>query len=151
MMIMKKNAWGFVLVLLTVGCTEVTQEGVGSVAGGVAGGILGNQVGGGSGKVVATVVGAMAGAVIGGKIGAHMDRQDKINMERALETAPTGKKTSWKNPDSGDQYSVTPTRTYYRNDQPCREYTTYANIGGKQEQIYGKACRQADGSWRVMN
>ncbi|MDF1827113.1 MAG: RT0821/Lpp0805 family surface protein [Legionellaceae bacterium] len=149
---MKKKAWCVVWVALSVvGCTEVNQEGVGSVAGGVAGGILGNQIGGGSGNVVATVVGAVAGTILGGKIGAYMDRQDKINMERALETAPTGKKTSWKNPDSGHQYSVTPTRTYYRNEQPCREYTTYANIGGKQEQIYGKACRQADGSWRVMN
>jgi len=149
---MKKNGWCVVLVAFSVvGCSEINQEGVGSVAGGVAGGILGNQIGGGSGKVVATVVGAVAGTVLGGKIGAYMDRQDKLNMERALETAPTGKKTSWKNPDSGHQYSVTPTRTYYRNEQPCREYTTYANIGGKQEQIYGQACRQADGSWRVMN
>lgn len=151
MNIMEKNAWALVLVMLSVGCTEVTQEGVGSVAGGVAGGLLGSQIGSGSGQVVATVVGAFAGAVLGGKIGEHMDRQDKINMERALETSPTGKKISWKNPDSGHQYSVTPTRTYYRQEQPCREYTTYANIGGKQEQIYGKACRQADGSWRVMN
>lgn len=149
---MKKNAWSFALIALSVvGCTEVNHEGVGSVAGGVAGGILGSQIGGGSGQVVATVVGAVAGTVLGGKIGAYMDRQDKLNMERALETAPTGKKTSWKNPDSGHQYSVTPTRTYYRHEQPCREYTTYASIGGKQEQIYGKACRQADGSWRVMN
>ena len=149
---MKKNGWCVVLVAFSVvGCSEINQEGVGSVAGGVAGGILGNQIGGGSGKVVATVVGAVAGTVLGGKIGAYMDRQDKLNMERALETAPTGKKTSWKNPDSGHQYSVTPTRTYYRNEQPCREYTTYANIGGKQEPIYGQACRQADGSRRVMN
>lgn len=148
---MRKNAWGLIVVALSVGCSEVNQEGVGAVAGGVAGGILGNQIGGGSGQVVATVVGAVAGAILGGKIGEYMDRQDKLNMERALETSPTGKRVSWKNPDTGHQYSVTPTRTYYRKEQPCREYTTYANIGGKKEQVYGKACRQADGSWRVMN
>lgn len=147
----KKGILNLLAVLSLVGCTEVTNEGVGSVAGGVAGGILGSQIGSGSGQVAATVVGAFAGAVLGGKIGEHMDRQDKLNMERALETSPTGKRSSWKNPDSGNQYSVTPTRTYYRQEQPCREYTTYANIGGKKEQIYGKACRQADGSWRVMN
>ena len=148
---MKKNALSLVCVLLCVSCTEVTNEGVGTVAGGVAGGLLGSQIGSGSGQVVATVVGAFAGAVLGGKIGEHMDRQDKLKMEQALETSPTGKSVRWKNPDSGNQYRVTPTRTYYQKEQPCREYTTYASIGGKQEQIYGKACRQADGSWRVEN
>jgi surface antigen len=72
-------------------------------------------------------------------------------MQRALETAPTGKSVSWKNPDNGNKYTVKPTRTYYSKDQPCREYVTHALIGGKKEQIYGKACRQADGSWKVMN
>ena len=80
-----------------------------------------------------------------------MDRQDRLEMQRALETAPTGRGVGWKNPDSGNQYRVTPTRTYYTNEQPCREYTTLATIGGKQQQIYGKACRKADGSWQVVN
>jgi len=146
-----KKIISMVFALVLAGCSEVTNEGVGAVAGGVAGGILGHQIGSGSGQVAATVVGAFAGAVLGGKIGEHMDRQDKREMERALETSPTGKSLSWKNPDSGNQYRVTPTRTYYQKEQACREYTTYANIGGKQEQIHGKACRQTDGAWRVMN
>lgn len=72
-------------------------------------------------------------------------------MQHALETAPTGRAVGWKNPDNGNQYRVTPTRTYYDSEQPCREYTTLATIGGKQQQIYGKACRKADGSWQVVN
>lgn len=32
---------------------------------------------------------------------------------------------------------------------PCREYYMTANIGGKKEQVYGTACRQADGSWKI--
>ena len=138
-------------VLFTIiGCTEVTNEGVGAVAGGVAGGLLGSQIGSGSGQVAAAATGAFIGAVLGGKIGKHMDKEDQLEVERALETAPTGKAVSWRNPDSGNQFRVTPTRTYYKQEQPCREYTTYADIGGKREQIYGKACRQADGSWRVI-
>jgi surface antigen len=132
-------------------CIPVNNESTGMLAGGVAGGLLGSQIGSGSGQVAAAATGVFLGAVLGGKIGHYMDKQDQLEVQRALENAPTGKTVRWKNPDSGNQYRVTPTRTYYRAEQPCREYTTYASIGGKQEKIYGKACRQADGSWRVMN
>jgi surface antigen len=139
------------LSLLLVGCGPVTNEGVGTVTGGVVGGLLGSQFGGGSGKVAAAAGGALLGAFLGGKIGQYMDRQDKLEMQRALETAPVGKSVAWTNPDNGNQFNVKPTRTYYSAQQPCREYVTTAMIGGKREQIYGHACRQADGSWRVEN
>lgn len=138
------------LSILLTGCTEVNNEAVGTVTGGVVGGLLGSQFGGGAGKVAAAAGGTFIGAVLGGRIGKYMDRQDRLEMQHALETAPTGRAVSWKNPDSGRHYHVTPTRTYYVSNQPCREYTTRAEIGGKTEQIYGKACRQADGSWRVV-
>ena len=139
------------LSILLSGCTSVTNEGVGTVTGGVVGGLLGSQFGGGAGKVAAVAGGALLGAFLGGKIGQYMDRQDQMQMQRALETAPVGRSVTWTNPDNGNYYRVQPTRTYYTNQQPCREYITHATIGGKREQIYGKACRQADGSWRVVN
>jgi surface antigen len=139
------------LSFLLVGCDPITNEGVGTLGGGVVGGLLGSQFGGGSGKVMAAAGGALLGAYLGGKIGKTMDRQDKLEMERALETAPTGRSVAWSNPDTGNRYSVQPTRTYYHEKQPCREYVTKALIGGKTQQIYGKACRQADASWRVMS
>ena len=140
------------LSVLMAGCTQVNHEGVGMATGGVIGGLLGSQFGGGAGKVAAAAGGAFVGAVLGGQIGKYMDKQDALEMQRALETAPTGKGVSWRNPDNGNSYRVTPTRTYYVHDhQPCREYTTRAIIGGKSEQVYGKACRQADGSWQIVS
>lgn len=139
------------LSCLLSSCAEVNNEAVGTVTGGVVGGLIGSQFGGGAGKVAAAAGGAFLGAVLGGRIGKYMDRQDRLEMQRALETGPTGKVVAWNNPDNGNRYQVTPTRTYYVSDQPCREYTTRAVIGGKSEQIYGKACRQADGSWKVAN
>lgn len=132
-------------------CANVTNEGVGTVTGGVVGGLIGSQFGSGAGQVAAAAGGALLGAYLGGRIGQYMDRQDRMQMQQALETAPTGKDVVWTNPDSGYQYTVRPTRTYYVSQQPCREYITHAVIGGKNQQIYGKACRQADGSWRVVN
>ena len=139
------------LSVLMTGCANVTNEGVGTVTGGVVGGILGSQFGSGAGQVAAAAGGAIIGAYLGGRVGQYMDRQDKMEMQRALETAPVGQSVHWRNPDNGNQYSVKPMRTYYVHEQPCREYVTHANIGGKKEQIYGKACRQADGSWKVAN
>ncbi len=31
---------------------------------------------------------------------------------------------------------------------PCREYTATARIAGREQQIYGRACRQPDGAWK---
>ena len=133
------------------GCSQLNNEDVGTATGAVVGGLLGSQFGGGSGRVAAAAGGALLGAWVGGNIGRTMDKQDRMQMQRALETAPTGKVVQWKNPDTGYRYTVKPTKTYYHGRQPCREYYTKAIIGGKSEQIYGKACRQADGSWKVMS
>lgn len=137
------------LSVLLSACTA-TNEDVGTIGGGVIGGLIGSQFGGGSGRVAAAAGGAMVGAFIGNNIGRTMDRLDRLEMQKALETAPTGRSIGWQNPDNGNRYTVKPTRTYYTNQQPCREYITRAIIGGKSQQIYGKACRQADGSWRVV-
>lgn len=138
------------LAACIAGCQNVNNEGVGTVTGGVIGGLLGSQFGGGSGKVAAAAGGALLGAYLGGNIGKSMDKVDQMQMQHALETAPTGHPVQWQNPDNGNRYTVQPTRTYYAQSRPCREYTTRASIGGKSQEIYGRACRQADGSWRIV-
>jgi len=135
------------------GC-QMNRQNVGTLTGGVLGGLVGSQFGSGAGKVLAIVGGTAVGALIGGKIGKEMDAQDKQRMVQALEKKPTGKIARWQNPDTGIRYQVEPTKTYTRHyrgaTQPCREYTTTAIIGGKKEQVYGKACRMDGGSWKVL-
>jgi hypothetical protein len=36
------------------------------------------------------------------------------------------------------------------NGQTCREFQSTAVIGGQSQPIYGTACLQSDGSWRVV-
>ncbi len=131
------------------GCANMNQQDVGTVAGGVLGGALGNQIGGGNGRVLATVGGTLLGAYLGGSVGKSMDDIDRMKMNQALETTRTNQTVSWKNPDSGNSYAVTPT-ALSTNAQglPCRDYTTTVLIGGKRQQMYGRACRMADGSWQ---
>jgi len=120
------------------------------VIGGALGGLLGNQVGGGSGRTAAIIVGTLAGAAIGGRVGQSMDDTDRMKAALSPENVRTGVNSSWKNPDTGNQYTVTPTRTYDTGSGPCREYTVDAIVDGRSQKVHGTACRQSDGSWRTQ-
>lgn len=144
-----------ILVTLSLlsACTATHQE-RGVMTGGVIGGLLGSRFGKGPGRAVAVAAGTLAGVMIGGEIGRYMDNNDRRNLNKTLERLPDGRTRRWRNPNTGYQYRVEPTRTYYRKvhagvKQPCREYHTTATIGGRERQIYGTACRQADGAWKV--
>ena len=132
------------------GYSAPSKETQGAVAGGVIGGLLGSTVGDGRGTVWAAAAGTLIGALAGAHVGRQLDELDRYQTGRTLETAPTGATKEWVNPDSGTAYSVTPTRTYDSgHGTPCREFTMDADIGGQREQVYGTACRQEDGSWKM--
>lgn len=126
------------------------NEQAGMIIGGILGGVLGKEVGKGHGRTAAIIAGTMIGSTIGGNVGRSMDDTDRLKTAHTLETVRTGVNSSWRNPDTGNQYTVTPTRTYSAASGPCREYTVDGYIGGKKEKIYGTACRQADGSWKTI-
>jgi surface antigen len=149
--ILKTSIAACLAVSLFACSTVPSKQDQGVIIGAIAGGLLGNQVGGGSGRVLATVIGAVAGGAIGGSVGRSMDETDRINTAMALENVRTGVPSTWTNPDTGYEYQVTPTSTYESDTGPCREYTMDATIGGQTEQVYGTACRQPDGSWKMMN
>lgn len=46
-----------------------------------------------------------------------------------------------------------PVSPSYTNEsgQLCREYLSSAFVGGRQNQVYGTACLQPDGAWRVVD
>ena len=130
---------------------ERNNEQVGMVIGGIIGAAVGTQIGEGSGTTVAIIAGTLIGSTIGGNIGRSMDTTDRMKTAQSLESVRNGVPSSWKNPDTGHQYTVVPTRTYEKSSGPCREYTVDAVIGGKNEKLYGTACRQSDGSWKVQS
>lgn len=136
---------------LVLAACNPTKQDIGTLAGAGAGAAVGAQVGGGTGKLAAVAIGTLIGGYIGGSIGKTMDDVDRMKMNRALETQPTGQSYSWQNPDTGHDYAVTPTQTYESESGPCRDYTTEAMIDGRREVVHGTACRQSDGRWVAMN
>jgi surface antigen len=123
---------------------------LGSTIGGAAGGLLGNQIGRGDGRTAATIGGALLGVLVGGSIGRSMDEADQACVGHALERADVDRIVSWENPD-GRAYEVKPTRSFEdATGGLCREYVTTARIDGRIQQAYGTACRQPDGSWKLV-
>ena len=149
----KVIATSLIVACLTTGC-ENPKQAVGSLGGGALGAWAGSTIGSGRGQVVATAVGAVAGALLGGAIGQQLDQADKERAGRtyqsALERSPVGKTAQWRNPDSGNYGTITPTRTYQNNGQYCREFQQTIVVGGKSQQGFGTACRQPDGTWQIM-
>jgi surface antigen len=136
-----------------VGAANKTTAG--TLLGAIGGGLLGSQIGGGKGTLIAVGAGTLLGAFIGHQIGESLDKADVDYARRAQDrahTAPIGQQITWSNPESGHSGTITPRRegTDSAGNQ-CREYQQTVTVGGKTEQAYGTACRQPDGSWKVVN
>jgi surface antigen len=102
---MKKIAASILFVPLAflVGCNETLPKGQGSAVlggliGGVAGGVAGHQVDDKKGRYV----GAIAGAVIGYQLAQMLSQRDQESLAKSTqETASTGEKRTWSNPETG--------------------------------------------------
>ncbi len=144
------------LVVTLTGCAEVGQNpktAIGGLGGAAVGGLIAAAAGGGGAGIAAGVIG---GGLLGGLVGNILDDRDRRlaaeAAHQALETAPSHRSVAWRNPDSGHSGTVTPVRTYQTpGGTYCREYQTAVTIEGRQERGYGTACRQPDGSWKIVN
>ena len=149
----------FIFALILAGCEAKNygnKQTGGALLGGVIGGILGSKAGSGKGKLVTTAIGTAIGIHLGSEIGKSLDKADiayaRRTTNKALESNPSGKISSWTNPDSGNSGTIKPTKTVISSaGQPCREYYQTITVGGRTEKAYGRACRDASGDWRIVN
>lgn len=154
---MKKVASLLAAALLLAACAtgQGPKQTGGTLIGAGLGALAGSQIGSGRGQLAAVAIGALAGAYLGGEVGKSLDNADKVAMQnstqRALETAPSGQTVAWRNPDSGNSGTITPQPAVQADSgQYCREYQQTITVDGRTEQAYGRACRQADGSWKIV-
>lgn len=142
------------VAFLLMGCESVgTKTAVGGLGGAAAGGLLAAALGGsGTGIAAGTILGGLIGGVIGDRLDAVDREKASAAASQALDSIPSGQSVAWRNPDSGNTGVVTPVRTYQTSTgQYCREYTQTINIGGQKHQSHGTACRQPDGSWKIVS
>jgi surface antigen len=148
------------LIVMLGGCAQVGQgisdnpkATMGGMLGAAGGGLIAAAAGGGTAGIIG---GVLIGGLLGGALGGALDSRDKQlaaqNAQNTFEHARTGQTSTWQNPDSGHSGSITPTNTFQNaSGQYCREYQQTIEVGGKKEQGYGTACRQPDGSWKIVS
>jgi surface antigen len=148
------------LAFVATGCASTAQSvadnpktATGAALGAAGGGLIGAAAGGGAAGIVG---GVLLGGLLGGAIGNALDQRDKQmayqTQQTALESSRTNQTSTWRNPDTGHSGSYTPVKTYENaSGQYCREYQEKVVIDGKTSSAYGTACRQPDGSWKIVN
>lgn len=132
------------------------KETGGALVGAVVGGLLGSKIGGGTGQLATTAAGTLLGAYLGSQAGQSLDRADRVYAHQAaqqgLESKRSGTSSKWVNPDTGHAGAVTPMNTYRSADGlHCRDYEQTITVGGRTERAWGTACREPDGTWRIVN
>lgn len=126
----------------------------GVLLGALIGGLLGNAAGDGRGEATA------AGVIIGGALGAAMtkdlDCDDRSYAYRSyyngFNSERPGARYSWRNPRSDHRGDVVVGDYYYdRAGFRCTTFTQTIYIQGRPRVSRGRACRQPDGTWAVVN
>jgi surface antigen len=146
---------------LVAGCASVQEATyaapkttIGALGGAAAGGLLGAAIGDGKTRDIAA--GVALGGLLGAMTGNLLDSRDRRiaaqAAQQAFENQPTGSPLPWKNPDTGNHGTYTPTRTFQRpSGQYCREFQQEIVVGGQRQRGYGTACREPDGTWHIKS
>jgi surface antigen len=136
------------------------REVFGTIVGGVIGGIIGNQFGRGRGRTAATAFGVVLGGIAGHAITRNnwcSDQQADAYYYNtayydAFDEPNYGEQYEWRNEYSGNYGYVTPVAdTTWGEYQDCQQFQQVIYIDGQPQSANGVACRQADGSWRIVS
>jgi len=160
------------------GGTQQVGTLVGGVLGAAAGGAAGSQIGDGRGRTAAIIAGTILGGALGAGVGSRLTAQDnqfaQQTTQQALASAPPNQPVRWQNPQTGTYGDVVATTPVYQQpyntvyqqapqpayattySQPqsvdCRDYKQTIFVDNQRyETATGTACRQADGTWRIVS
>jgi surface antigen len=142
---------------LLSGLSACDNQQVGTIVGAAGGAAAGRAIGGdGTGGYVGLILGAIAGGYLGGKVADWLTTKDKQQMAQttnsALENGKSGQTYEWANPDSGNKGAVTAQPSFKTQDgATCRDFSSsVTSLQGQQATGSGMACKQADGTWRIV-
>ena len=135
-------------------CSTATgyKEPSGAFVGAGLGAYAGSRIGSGSGSAAATAIGALLGALFGAEVGRSLDRADAAYAAMSAQ-APYGPVPPSPPPPppmySASQPYTRPLSSYALPGN-CRTFQQRVFIEMREEVVYGTACQQPDGSWRLI-
>ncbi|MGD8386744.1 MAG: glycine zipper domain-containing protein [Desulfobacteraceae bacterium] len=132
------------------GCSGMGKAEQGAVIGGLGGAAVGSQLGPDDDRGKSALIGAGIGAILGYMIGNEWEKYDQRQLNRTLETAPSGRSEAWVNPDTGNRYAATPQPAYRQDGRVYRDVEIEGVVDGRREVVHAKAYRRADGTWQLV-
>jgi surface antigen len=161
------------------GCRGQGDQALGAIAGAVIGGVIGGQFGNdGDDRAIGAVAGALLGGAAGASAANQSDCNDRYATrsydayqpayERApvyrdnrygyrddfynetFETVDPYERVAFDDPHYGRGY-VEPEGWYRdKRGRTCRSYTQTIRVDGRRQTAEGTACRNRDGTWRIV-
>ncbi len=134
-------------LMLLASCANRAQTG--AAGGAAAGALIGQAIGHNTGG---TLIGAAVGTMLGYIVGSEMDKYDRQQLDHMYERGVSNQRSTWVNPDTGNQYTVTPQPAYQEpsSRRVCRRAEIEAIIDGRPERTYSTACRNEYGQWELQ-
>ena len=134
-------------LMLLASCANRAQTG--AAGGAAAGALIGQAIGHNTGG---TLIGAAVGTMLGYIVGSEMDKYDRQQLDHMYERGVSNQRSSWVNPDTGNQYTVTPQPAYQEpsSRRVCRRAEIEAVIDGRPERTYSTACRNEYAQWDLQ-
>lgn len=127
----------------------------GVLIGALIGGLIGNAAGGDHNRGAA-LAGVIIGGAVGAKLTSNMDCDDRSYAYRSyydgFNSGRPGSRYSWRNPANDHRGDIV-VGNYY-NDRAgfrCTTFTQRIYIQGRPQVGTGRACRQPDGTWAVVD
>ena len=135
------------VLMLLASCANRAQTG--AAGGAAAGALIGQAIGHNTGG---TLIGAAVGTMLGYIVGSEMDKYDRQQLDHMYERGVSNQRSTWVNPDTGNQYTVTPQPAYQEpsSRRVCRRAEIEAVIDGRPERTYSTACRNEYGQWELQ-
>ncbi len=138
-------------VLFLCACSGGSRIVTGAIPGASPEKVVGSPVASGAGEPqIGTVEGGLMGADVGRSL-SDADRKIALKAEyEALEYGRPGQPTEWRS-RSGDVHGRIEVGGVSKvNSLDCRGYTHNVYIGGRLRVVTGNACREPDGTWRIV-
>jgi surface antigen len=133
-----------------------SKDPAGVLIGALIGGLLGNAAGRDGSRTGPTVAGVILGGAVGAALTKNLDCDDRSYAYKSYYTGfnsgRPGSRHTWRNPGNDHRGEVR-IGNYYNDPRGfrCADFTQVTTIQGRSQTTRGRACRQPDGSWAVVN
>jgi Ni/Co efflux regulator RcnB/surface antigen len=128
----------------------------GIIIGGLIGGLLGNAAGHGGNRTGTTIAGVIFGGAVGAALTSNLDCEDRSYAYKTyydgFNSDRPGRRYNWNNPHNGHRGEFR-LGSYYndRSGFRCANFTQTVYLERGPQTATGRACRQPDGSWAIVN